>query len=131
MKIASAPTALVILALLLALGAWKLSAGGSSIGNALPDGAAAGLPVAAAPTALENRVLADQTQLGSDLRSSGPGDATESSAVRDTETLIKDLSVSAVSRANRADELRQAVDVVRLHPCAECLRLLNAAASRP
>lgn len=131
-KVASAPTALAILALLLAVGAWKLSAGGGSVRNAFPDAeAATELPATAPQTAVENRLLSDQMQLGSDLRSTAPGNTAESSAVHDTEKLISDVSASSISRANRADELRQAVDVVRLHTCTECLRLLKVAASGP
>lgn len=130
MKGVSLPVVLAVLALLLAVGAWKLSAGGS-VRDALPNaGAATRAPVTAGPAAVENRLLADQTQLGADLRTAGADGTAQSSAVRDTEKLISDVSASAVSRADRADELRQAVAVVRLHLCTECLRLLNVAASR-
>ena len=130
MKSGSAPILLATLALLLAIGAWKLSGASGSLRNALPNGVTAPEISVSAPAAVENRLLADQTQLGSDLRG-GPGDAAQSSAVRDTERLIRDTSVGAVSRASRADELRQAVAAVRLHACTECLRLLNLAAARP
>lgn len=131
MKPIHAPALLVAIALVLMVGAWKLGAGTGSTRDALRGSAAAVNLPTSPPTSADTVLLADQTRLGSDLRSAGAAAAGSSYAVRDTQKLIRDVSASTVGRARKADELRQAADVVRLHPCTECLRLLVAATTRP
>jgi len=128
MRPSYAPILLTVLALIFGFVAWKLDADAGSVRDALPPSLAAGSLPAPVPTSSETVLLADQTRLGSDLGSSGSTVASPSYAIRDTETLIRDVLAGTLSRAGQADELRQAVSLVRRHRCTQCLRLLETAA---